>query len=136
GWRLPRAGMHRMCQTTSEVAFEVDRLARIGLARVAEADPSTPAQHELLAPQRDFGLAVGGYERAVRAVIDEHEAVAPPFDASVQPRREAVVDHDVVLRVASERERRLGLVEHDLACAVANAKPRARDGHAGRKRRE
>ena len=66
--------------------------------RVAETDAAVPAQDEFLAPQRDLRLARDRQERAVGAVIDEHETVAPPLDVRVHPRRQAIGDDDVVLR--------------------------------------
>ena len=64
----------------------------------------------------------------MRAVVDQHELVAPALDPRVHARRLAVADHDVVLRIAAEREASRWFAELDLA--RRRARRRTRCGRA------
>ena len=67
-------------------AEEFDGLGWILRIGMTKADPPVSPQDELLAPQRDLRLAGDRQERAVRAVVDEHETIAPSFDVSMHSR--------------------------------------------------
>ncbi len=64
-------------------------LGRVGGVRVAEADVAAPAQHQLLAAELDLALAVDRHEGPVRALVDQHELVAPALDPRVHAARRA-----------------------------------------------
>ena len=100
---------------------ERQHVAAARLCAVAESDLSATSQDQLFAADQYFLFAIDGHIRAIRALVDEDELVAPPFDACMHTRRHAITDHDVALQVAAERQCALRFGELDLA--LTQAKP-------------
>jgi hypothetical protein len=69
-----------------------------------ETDDSATLQQQLLAVQHELALAVERHIGFVDARVDERELVAAALDARMQPRCPPVLDDDVVLLIAAERD--------------------------------
>src|SRR6185312_6920274 len=67
------------------LAGEVQRLRRIQLGQASESDHALPLDLQAVTPDEGFLAVVGLHERAVGALIDQHELAAVDLDARMQP---------------------------------------------------
>src|SRR5579872_3405723 len=92
-----RRPKRRAAGASDLLAVEANGLRRALLRKAPEADHPLSLDLQAVAPHEGF-LAVGClHERAVGALVDQHELVAADLDARVQARDQVALDHDIVV---------------------------------------
>ncbi|MDV7399475.1 hypothetical protein RZS08_49135, partial [Arthrospira platensis SPKY1] len=91
-----------------------DKRYRVGVAQTAaaECDMSVTVEHCLLTAEEKLLFALDAHVGSVAAAVDQHELVAPQFDFGMLSRCEAVTHIEVSVGRPAKAHERLVLV-HD-----------------------
>ena len=99
-------------------------MIRLRLGHAPEPDHALTPERYRIAPDERIVSVLALYERAVRALVDEHEAVLAGLDAGMQARDQVALDHEVVFLAAPERRRRpFAVIEHELGAEIPEPDP-------------
>src|SRR5574340_359961 len=120
---LLTSSMKRAARTRSAQDFEFDDVA-FYVIDVPEADAPPAPQNGLFALQHELGLSLDQDVSPVRALVDDHELVAPPLEPGMLARCASVRDVDVVGGAAPHGHLAAAAIEEQRSFAMAQ--PQAR----------
>ena len=114
-----RARPHR--KPDSLLADVADYLRGVAIRGLAEPDQSLAANLHRVAAHEGFLAVLADHERAVGALIDQHELVAVELDPRVQPGNQIALDDEIVLLGAAHGDVGAPILHQDLLALIAQS---------------
>ncbi len=109
------------------LADKPDGLRRVLLRQAAKADGALALDLQAVAANEGFFPVRVLHERAIGALVDEHELTSTDLDAGVETGNQVSLDHHVVILRPSNRDAGMLLVNDELAVVCADAQTQEAD---------